>query len=282
MVSERNRIAVWQSIGDAVPYLTTKCEASLAQRAKMRSVVAHTLAEDRVCLVYQPVVSTHAGRPVTFYEGLMRLRDTDGSLIKPDAYLPFVEGTTLSLALDVEVLRLAIRALADNPWLRLSVNITPFTVANDDWIATLKAAAQAAPDIAFRLIVEITESSSLLDQPKALDFITELRALGCSTALDDFGAGTTSFRHLRAYRFDIIKIDGSFCCGLAGSADSQALVRALVEMARHFEMMTVAEYIETEDDAAKATELGVDAIQGYLIGRPLQELVDPWAQRDSA
>lgn len=282
MAAKQNQIAVWQSVADAMPHLTLETETSLAQRAKMRSVVAHALAEDRVCLVFQPVAATQPGRPVTFYEGLMRLRDTDGGLIRPDAYLPFVENTSLGLELDVEVLRIAIRTLAETPWLRLSINIAPCTIANEDWLATLKAAAAKSPDIAYRLIVEITESSNLLDQPLAKAFFAELRALGCSVALDDFGAGTTSFRHFQAYRFDIIKIDGCFCRDLASNPDSRVLVRSLVDLARHFEMYIVAEFIETEEDATEAAALGIDAIQGYLVGRPSERLSDPWSMRDTA
>ncbi len=282
MTGKQNEIAIWQSVADAAPYLTLQTETSLAQRARMRSTVAHALAEDRVGLVYQPIAATQAGRPVTFYEGLMRLRDTDGTMLLPDAYLPFVENTPLGLELDRVVLIRAIDALAAHPWLRLSINIAPAIAADEAWLETLTQAAQKKPDIAYRLIIEITESSSLFDQLGVSEFLAKLREIGCSVALDDFGAGTTSFRHFRAFRFDMVKIDGSICRGLSGCGDARALVRALVDLARHFEMLTVAEFIETEDDALEAAALGVDCLQGYLIGRPAEDLCNPWTIRDTA
>jgi EAL domain-containing protein (putative c-di-GMP-specific phosphodiesterase class I) len=95
-----------------------------------------------------------------------------------------------------------------------------------------------------------------------------VRATGCAFALDDFGAGATGFRYFRDFRFDIVKIDGAFVQGVATARDAQVLVECLTAVARHFEMLTVAERVETEADAAWLTALGVDCLQGYLYGRP--------------
>lgn len=282
MTQESFDFPVWQSIGDAISGLQVETETVIVKRADIRSFVAHAIAHDRVELVFQPISAAQHGRPVCFYEGLMRIRGADGALISPGLYLPEVEGTELAAALDVAALRQALFALRQNPWLRLSVNIAPQTMGHPDWLETLRRAADQAPDIAYRLIVEITESASLLDLSCARSFFATLRDLGCSVALDDFGAGTTSFRYFREYRFDIVKIDGHFCAGLATNADSRVLVKSLVDIAQHFEMLIVAEFIETEADAAAATALGVDCLQGYLIGRPDKALFDPWALRDTA
>ena len=266
---------VWKSVGEALPDLQIECERSIVKRAKIRSMVAHALAENRICLVYQPVVSCHAGRPVSFYEGLMRIRDTDGSLLPPGSYLPYVAGTALGTELDLAVLELAITKLEANPWLRLAINVAPTTTACADWMRRLRAAATKAPDIAYRLIVEITESSDLTRHDTARGFIEDLHRIGASVALDDFGAGPTSFRYFQEFRFDIVKIDGSYCRGLADNPHNMVLVKALVDIARHFEMLTVAEFIETECDSASVTALGVDCLQGYFTGRPSERLSCP-------
>jgi EAL domain-containing protein (putative c-di-GMP-specific phosphodiesterase class I) len=102
-----------------------------------------------------------------------------------------------------------------------------------------------------------------------------VRATGCAFALDDFGAGATGFRHFRDFRFDMVKIDGAFARGVHGNRDAQVLVEALVGVARHFEMLTVAEQVEGEADAGWLRRAGVDCLQGYLYGRPAAQPLLP-------
>ena len=112
-------------------------------------------------------------------------------------------------------------------------------------------------------------------QQQVLDFIDHARGFGCAFALDDFGAGATGFRHFRDFRFDMVKIDGAFVQGVSRSPDAQVLVECLVKVARHFEMVTIAERVETEADAACLRALGVDCLQGYLYGRPTAQPLLP-------
>lgn len=104
------------------------------------------------------------------------------------------------------------------------------------------------------------------------------RTAGVCLALDDFGAGHTAFRHLRDWRFDIIKVAGCFARGVERSGDNQALFRALAGLARHFEAMVVAEGVETAAEATWLRGAGIDALQGYHLSRP--SLDAPW--RDAA
>lgn len=268
----------WERVGNLLAIAQRKKKLSLAQRAELRTTVAQALCEQRVCLAYQPVVSTHPGYPVSFYEALLRFRDHNGELVLPGKYLQAVEGTELGLQLDLEVLDQAIKTLMENPDMRLAINIAPSATSSLEWMSRLQRAASKAPDIAYRLIVEITESTSLLAQKSAGHFLKNLRNMGVSVALDDFGAGTTSFRYFREFKFDIVKIDGSFCRGLGSSGDNRVLVKALVDIAAHFEMLIVAEHVETKEDAAVASALGVDCLQGYLTGRPNVDLVRNWTQ----
>jgi EAL domain-containing protein (putative c-di-GMP-specific phosphodiesterase class I) len=130
------------------------------------------------------------------------------------------------------------------------------------------------PDLARRLIVEITETAALVDMEEAVRFVSEVRKLGCRVALDDFGAGYTSFRHLKALTVDVVKIDGSFVRDIAVNNDNRLFVRTLVGLARGFGLRTVAECVETPEAAKVLESEGADYLQGYHFARP--ELVRPW------
>lgn len=237
-----------------------------------RSMVTRALAEGRVTVVFQPVVDARCLPQIAFHEALIRLKSPKGGLIAPDQFLPAVQGTPLAATLDRVALGMALARLRDTPEARIAINICPGTLDDPAWLSTLSMAANDAPDVPYRLIVEMTEGPGFLENPRCPAFIASLRTLGVSVALDDFGAGATGFQHFREHRFDIIKIDGSYGDRLSSNPDSQALVRALVGIARHFEMLSVIEFIDDPLDASCAVRLGVDCMQGYLFGRPAETL----------
>ena len=124
------------------------------------------------------------------------------------------------------------------------------------------------PALAERLIIEVTETAAMLEPARTLDFMTRLRRKGCAFALDDFGMGHTSFGSLRDFRFDIIKIDGSFITDVTTNADNRFFVTKLVEIGRHFDMMTVAEFVQGPAEARILRDLGVEYFQGFYFGSP--------------
>lgn len=240
--------------------------------AAARALVTRAIREGRVAMVYQPVMDARCTSQVAFHEALLRLRNARGGLIAPGQFLPAVAGTSLAAQLDRIALGLVIAQLRDMPQARLSVNVGIATLGDPTWLSTLSVAASETPDLPYRLIVEVTEDPGFLGHPQCPGFLAALRMMGVSVALDDFGTGATGFGYFRSQRFDMVKIDGSYGDGLAVNPDSQALVRALVEIGRHFEMVTVIEYIESPEDAACAIRLGVDCLQGHLFGRADQDL----------
>ncbi len=133
---------------------------------------------------------------------------------------------------------------------------------------------RANPGLAERLILEITESSAMGLPELVLRFMHDLQGRGVSFALDDFGAGCTSFRYLREFCFDMIKIDGQFIREIARRRDNQVLVDALQTIAHQFDMFTVAESVETAEDAAFLIDMGLDCLQGFYFGAPT--IVPPW------
>ncbi len=253
----------WTALHSALPPMAKITNKTPWETRKM---VQDALREDRIFLAYQPVVGAARPRRIAFYEGLLRIRDRNGRAILPGTFMPHLTGTPEALLVDQAVLRMALAALAEDPGLRLSLNVGSDAVADSGWIDILEGAAAQRADLAYRLIIEITEDCNLMERDDATAFLEKLSAIGCNVALDDFGAGATALSYLTRYRFDMLKLDGKLCRGLAGNADLQCLVTAMVKIAHHFEMMTVAEYISSEADAAMACRLGVDCLQGAYFG----------------
>jgi EAL domain-containing protein (putative c-di-GMP-specific phosphodiesterase class I) len=170
--------------------------------------------------------------------------------------------------LDRRVLELATNTLAVCPDIRLAVNVSMETVKDPVWAEGYLAHLRANPSLVRRITVELTETQVIDAIDASIEFVAELKDLGASFAIDDFGAGYTSFRNLKALDIDTLKIDGSFVTGVASSRENQLFVRTLLDLARNFGMKTVAEWVDNEADAMLLKGLGVDFLQGYLIGKP--------------
>ena len=119
-----------------------------------------------------------------------------------------------------------------------------------------------------RLAIEIAETAAIADLAETVKFVTTLKALGCRVALDDFGAGYTSFRSLRLLGVDMVKIDGSFIENLAAHAEDEMFVRMLIDLARNFGIATVGEWVGDEKTAKLLERAGVAYMQGYFFGAP--------------
>ncbi len=240
----------------------------LEARARLRFTVAQALVQGRLVFHYQPVVRADAPRMPAFFEMLARLQMPGGQILPAAAFLPAVEDSELGRTIDRLALTRALEALVAQPTLRLSVNVSPRSMGDEEWLGILAAAHRGGTGVCGRLILEITEEDALSDADLTRDFIAHVRGLGPALALDDFGAGATGFRHFRDFRFDMVKIDGSYVKGVHANRDGQALVRCLAGLAQHFEMLTVAERVETRADAEWLRAAGIDCLQGYLTGRP--------------
>ncbi|MGY3132709.1 EAL domain-containing protein (putative c-di-GMP-specific phosphodiesterase class I) [Bradyrhizobium sp. USDA 4501] len=192
-------------------------------------------------------------------------RTTGRALLAPDI-VPVAERLGLIRLVDHRVLELAIAELAAAPGVQLSLNISPDTTMDPDWWATIESLMRAHPGVGERLIVEITETVAIQDIDDVRGFVTRLKNFGSRIAIDDFGAGYTSFRNLRKLGVDIVKIDGAFVQNIVRSADDRAFVQTLIDLARRLEIRTVAEWVQDEEAAVMLREWGCDFIQGRLIG----------------
>lgn len=249
------------------------------RRRDVAEDVAHLLNARRVVLARQPVVSATT-REEVFSEALLRVADEDGTIRPATDVVPALERAGLIHYADIRMLELVADHLDRHPRARLSLNVSPLTMERPDWLPILKAHLGARLDIASRLIVEVTETAAIRE-PKAMTALLEgTRALGAAVALDDFGAGYTSFRNLRAFPVDFVKIDGAFVQNLARSKDDRFFVRTLVDLARHLGIATVAEWVEDEESAALLASWGTDYLQGNHCGMPEIERADLTIRRD--
>lgn len=225
------------------------------------------LNERRVRLALQPVVAAR-GRMLAFSEALMRVgRAGDGGYFSPVELVPLLERRGLVRLFDHRVLELAMAFLAEQPEAAVSVNVSPRSLADPEWLDAFEACTGAQPEDARRLIVEITETATIEDPARVAKLLTRIKQQGARIAIDDFGAGHTSLRHLRAFPIDILKLDGAFTQNLRRSTDDRFFVRTLLELAHHLGVETVAEWVDDDLQASMLCDWGITYLQGHLVGK---------------
>ena len=250
---------------------------SVADRETI-AMVRDAVGARRLRLAYQPVVLSRDPGRVAFYEGLIRVQEPNGRIIPAGDFINAVEGQELGREIDCAALEFGLATLARQPQLRISVNMSARSIGYPRWMWVLKKGLELSPTVGERLILEITESSAMLVPELVLAFMDEVQRKGVAFALDDFGAGFTAIRYFKDFLFDILKIDGQFIRNIHLDPDNQAVTRALVSIARQFEMFSVAEGVETQAEAECLLALGVDCQQGYLYGAPTVK--PPWQQAE--
>ena len=230
--------------------------------------VSAALEKNRLKLVLQPIVSSKTRQPA-YYECLLRMERPNGELISAGQFMEIAEQLGLSRQLDRRTLDLTVDLLKTDPDLRLSVNVSGLTCADHDWLLALHKHLSTDPSIAPRLTVEITETAAIEDLEQSIVFVDNLKAFGCRVAIDDFGAGYTSFKNLKHLAADVVKIDGSFVRNLVQDDRDRLFLRMMVDLARSFEMQTVAEWVIDEPTARIVAETGITHMQGYHVGKPM-------------
>jgi diguanylate cyclase (GGDEF)-like protein len=240
--------------------------------------IVTALNERRIAMAFEPVVEARS-RDTAFYECLIRMERDDGQVLLAPDIVPVAERLGLIRLVDHRVLELVVAELAAAPNVQLSLNISPDTTMDPDWWASIESLMRAHPGVAERLIVEITETVAIQDIDDLRGFVTRLKNFGSRIAIDDFGAGYTSFRNLRKLGVDIVKIDGAFVQNIARSADDRAFVQTLIDLARRLDIKTVAEWVQDDESAIMLRDWGCDYIQGRLIG--LASSQRPWGPAEA-
>ncbi|HUC67707.1 MAG TPA: GGDEF and EAL domain-containing protein [Stellaceae bacterium] len=241
--------------------------------------VQRALRDRRLIFAYQPVVDADSGA-VDYYECLLRMQAEDGTIVAAGEFVPIIEQLGFIRVIDRYVLERAVAEVAAHPGIRLGFNISGLTATDYSWLRAISTLLKNEAELASRLVVEITETAALHDIEESARFVGALRELGCRIALDDFGAGFTSLRHLQALAVDTVKIDGSFVRNLGQNYDNQVFLRHLVGLANGLGLSTVAECVETAQEAAILRREGVGLLQGYFFGKPSIE--QPWLRQAPA
>lgn len=261
----RNRVHLWVDSDAAIQ--SRQGETQWASR------IERALDEDRFALFAQRIDPLQDSDPGLHAEVLLRFVDSDGQHLSPAVFLPAAERFHLASRIDRWVLGrvLARMAAIDGNTMpaMLSVNLSGQSVGDRDFhhyaVERLEA---AGPGICRRLCIEITETAAVTKMADALVFIERVRGLGVRVALDDFGAGASSWGYLKALSIDFLKIDGKFVRDVVEDPLDEVAVRSFVEVARVLGVRTIAEFVDRPEVLARVRQMGVDHAQGYLLHRP--------------
>lgn len=226
-----------------------------------------------LAFAFQPIVAAATRRPV-YWECLLRVATDGATPIGDTGMIGAVERLGFAPELDRRTLAMALALLDRVPTAALSVNLSGITVANRAWLAVLTDRLRPDAALGKRLVVEITETAALSDIDESRRFVDRLREMDVRVAIDDFGAGHTSFRTLMALKPDIVKIDSAFAAGAAGSVRSRDFVRTLTGAARDHGWAIVGEGVSADEDEAFLIGEGVEYFQGGRYGRPQTD--EPW------
>ncbi|MCP1336342.1 putative bifunctional diguanylate cyclase/phosphodiesterase [Futiania mangrovi] len=251
-----------------VPYQANfQVQSGRKRNISVANQILSALKEGRMQLAFQPIVDARTGER-RFYECLARLMKSDGTPIPAAEFIPVAEKLGLVRLIDRRVAELAIETLHELPTLTTTINVSGMTAMDVNWLRRFIDLVRAHREVAPRLTVEITETIAIHDIEDSVRFVAALRELGCGVAIDDFGAGYTSFRNLKAVPVDLVKIDGTFIRGIHQQPDNRVFVRALMDLARNFNVKVVGEMVGEPEEAQVLAGMGVDYLQGFLYGKP--------------
>lgn len=249
------------------------------QSQNTMEMVQEAITHNQTLLAFQPVMHGLNNATPAFYEGLIRVLDATGRVIPAGDFMAKIQDTEIGRQIDVLALRHGLTTLRNNPGIRLSINMSARSIGFRPWMNCLNRFLNETPYIAERLILEISEDSTMTVPELVIDFMGRLQPKGICFALDNFGSGNLAIRYFKDFDFDVLKISGQFIRGIAKNPDNQAVVRALRGIAQQFDMFTVAESVETAADAEIAMQIGIDCLQGYYFAAPTT--MPDWLQQSA-
>jgi len=244
--------------------------------AKLLNQFAKVIEAGAMHLAFQPIVGAQSHKP-EFHEALLRMTPETEDVIEDARFLHIAERLGLMRLLDRKALEMTLDVLEECPDAILSVNVTYDSIADGAWTSLLRDRLSEISDMAPRLIVELTESQIVSNMEETAQAVSSMKELGCRVAIDDFGAGYTSFSHLQKLNIDIIKIDGAFCRDMADDHKTRAFLEAMQWLSSRSSVETVVEWVEEAEQAAQLKEWGYTYLQGSLFGMPLAIL--PWERK---
>ncbi len=285
LLSLSEAMAIAGSVRDPQLFVEPLSQSTIDTRRALQGKLEHireAIRARRLEVHAQPMRDPEAAPGSVAYEVLIRLRDASGRLIRPHEFMPLATQAQLSVALDRSVIETVFGWLASNPgalertW-KCSINLSGMTMS-DGMIASFIREQRARFGIpAAKVVFEITESEAIRNPGAASRLVDELKAEGFGISLDDFGTGLATFEYLKRFPVDYLKIDGSFIRNLLGNTLDEEIVLATVRVARRLNVKTVAEHVHNQAICDRLRLLGIDRIQGDLVGpvRPIGELFAP-------
>lgn len=260
-------------------------QRSLKDKVAVMSRLQRALDNNAFTLLVQPVRGLRGDR---FHEVLLRMTDANGLLISPEQFLPIAQEFGLSSRVDLWVLEHTLRFLAAHrerlPGQRFAINLAPSTVCRVQFPLEVNRLLAKYAIEPWQLIFEVTECSTFCNAEQGLHILRQLQKMGVRIAIDDFGTGYASYARLKSVDADILKIDGDFIRNIVNNSLDYQIVASICHLARMKKMLVVAEYVETEEIRSAVHALGIDYVQGYLIGRPapLESLLEAEASTADA
>lgn len=244
-------------------------QRDLKDKVAMMNRLQQALEHDRFFLMAQPIFGV---RGDVYHEILLRLQGDEGETIAPDNFLPVAHEFGLSSSIDLWVIENTLKFMAQNrekmPAHRFAINLSPTSVCRAKFPHEISQLLVKYQVEAWQLIFEVTESNALTNAEQAQATLLQLQVLGCQIAIDDFGTGYASYARLKNVSADILKIDGSFIRNIVSNSLDYQIVASICHLARMKKMLVVAEYVESEEIRSAVISLGIDYLQGYLIGEP--------------
>jgi EAL domain-containing protein (putative c-di-GMP-specific phosphodiesterase class I)/GGDEF domain-containing protein len=249
-------------------YLQRDLKDKVATMNRLQQALEH----GHFSLMAQPIAGV---RGDVYHEVLLRMRDENEGTIDPEVFLPVAHEFGLASSIDLWVIEHTLQFMAQNrekmPARRFAINLSPTSICRARLPKEVSQLLSKYQIEAWQLIFEVTESSALTNIEQALLTLGQLQQLGCQIAIDDFGTGYASYARLRNVNADILKIDGSFIRNIVSNSLDYQIVASICHLARMKKMLVVAEYVESEEIRSAVASLGIDYMQGKLIGeaRPL-------------
>ncbi|EPS5420829.1 EAL domain-containing protein [Klebsiella michiganensis] len=236
-----------------------------SEQVRLLAKIKQALNERGLVLYAQPIRDASGEG---YYEILSRMR-CGNTIITPDRFIPLIAQFNLSQRFDMQVLETLFSSLNHHQGQHFSVNLLPYTLMQKDSATQIIALFKRYNLSAEAITIEVTEEQAFSDVETSMHNIQLLRDFGCGIAIDDFGTGYANYERLKSLRADILKIDGCFVRDIETDPLDAIMVKSIIEMAKVKKMKVVAEYVETPEQREKLLELGVDYLQGYLVGKPL-------------
>ena len=262
-----------QNMKSSIQFYSTELKDDSFKRMDLESALREAIEEEQFELYLQPILELASG-DIVQAEALLRWNRPDVGMVSPVEFIPIAEQTGLIITIGKWVIQEAINLLVDlhrqKKYIKLSVNLSPAQVSDKNLLEFIKRNVASSGIDASYLELELTEGVLVNDFDKISELLIELRALGITIAIDDFGTGYSSLSYLQKLPIDFLKIDQSFVFELIGNESNQAIVQAIMSMAKNLKLDVIAEGVETEEQKALLKEYECQFVQGYLFSKPLE------------